>query len=93
MCTYNIERADITGSGKGPQGWFSLEEARVYYDHPYHSQSDHTLNIDFVNETQGLGARVAVELSAESALKLVDGIMAALQSAQAQHEIAALQSR
>ena len=93
MCTYNIERTDITGSGKGPQGWFNLTEARVYYDHPYHSQSDHTLNIDFVNEAQGLGARVAVELSAESALKLVDGIMAALQSAQAQHEIAALQSR
>ena len=93
MCTYNIERADITGSGKGPQGWFHLTEARVYYDHPFHYTSDHTLNIDFVNEAQGLGARVAVELSAESALKLVDGIMAALKTAEAQHEIAALQSR
>ena len=93
MCTYNIEKATITGSGKGPQGWFSLNEARVYYDHPFHSPADHTLNIDFVNDTQGLGARVAVELSAESALKLIDSIKAALDTAQAQHEIAALQAR
>ncbi len=93
MCTYNIEKAEITGSGKGPRGWFTLSEARVYYDHPYHSPADHTLNIDFVNESEGLGARVAVELSAESALKLVDGILGALKSAEAQHAIAALQGR
>ena len=93
MCTYNIEKAEITGSGKGPGDWFTLNEARVYYDHPYHSPADHTLNIDFVNESEGLGARVAVELSAESALKLVDGILAALKSAEAQHAISALQGR
>ena len=93
MCTMIVEKAQVEGSAKGPQGWFQLSGANVSYDHPFHSPADHTLNIDFVNDAQGLGARVAVELSAESALKLVDSIMAALDTAQAQHEIAALQSR
>lgn len=39
---------------------------------------DHTLNIDFIDETADAGARVAVELSAESARRLVDAIQAAL---------------
>ena len=67
MCTYIIEKAAITGSGKGPQGWFSLNQANVYYDHPVHAPMDHALTIDFVNEAKGPGARVAVELSPESA--------------------------
>ena len=33
---------------------------------------EHALNIDFVDESQGLGARVAVELTPQSARKLVD---------------------
>ena len=90
MCTWIIEKAEISGSGKGPQGWFPLSEARVYYDHPHYTPADHTLNIDFVNESQGIGARVAVELSAESALELVDKILAALKSGEDQHDIEAL---
>ena len=70
MCTYIIEKAAITGSGKGPQGWFSLNQANVYYDHPVHAPMDHALTIDFVNEAKGPGARVAVELSPESARSL-----------------------
>ena len=65
MCTYVTEHADIKGSGRGNKGWMKLTGARVYYDHPFHSQADHTLNIDFVNEDLGLDARVPVELSAK----------------------------
>ena len=50
MCTYVIEQAKIEGSGRGQRGWFKLNGVRVYYDHPFHSQAEHTLNIDFVNE-------------------------------------------
>ena len=78
MCTYIIEKAAITGSGKGPQGWFSLNQANVYYDHPVHAPMDHALTIDFVNEAKGPGARVAVELSPESARQLIEKIQAAL---------------
>jgi len=78
MCTYTTEHAQITGSGKGRDGWFRLAEATVYYDHPVHAQADHTLNIDFANPAGAPGSRVAVELTAESARELVAAIERAL---------------
>ena len=39
---------------------------------------EHALNIDFVNEAQGPGARVAVELTVESARTLLETIQAVL---------------
>jgi hypothetical protein len=73
----------IAGSGKGMQGWFDLREVNVSYDHPFHIRLEHALNIDFVNEAQGPGARVAVELTPESARKLAESILATLQQAEA----------
>jgi hypothetical protein len=78
MCTYTTERRSIEGSGKGPEGWFRLTSATVYYDHPVHAMADHTLNIDLAAPSKGPQARVAVELTAESALELVDAIVSAL---------------
>jgi hypothetical protein len=78
MCTNIMEKAGIAGSGKGPQGWFTLDQAYVSYDHPFHAPLEHALNIDFVSEALGPGARVAVELTRDSALRLVDAIQAAL---------------
>ena len=72
MCTYSTEKFAVTASsGKGPQGWFPLQTATVYYDHPVHAPDDHTVNIDFLNPEQGPGARVAVELSLDSARALL----------------------
>ena len=85
MCTYVTEQANIEGSGRGQRGWFKLSGARVYYDHPFHSQLGHTLNIDFVNEELGLDARIPVELSAESARELVRAIESALESGDVAH--------
>ena len=78
MCTYATERRDISGSGKGANGWFRLTTATVYYDHPVHAQAEHTLNIDFLNPAEGPSARVAVELTADSARELAAAIEAAL---------------
>lgn len=78
MCTYNTEKVEISGSGKGAQGWFTLTDATVYFDHPVHAMAEHTLNIDFRNPAQGPAARVAVELTAESARALAAAIEAAL---------------
>ena len=85
MCTYIVEKASISGSGKGAQGWFELRQANVYYDHPYHAPLEHALNIDFVNEAEGVGARVAVELTPDSARELVRSILAALETGEGQH--------
>jgi hypothetical protein len=81
MCTYETHRAPIEGSGKGTAGWFSLSDATVYYDHPVHAFAEHTLNIDFAAPARGPGARVAVELSADSAVRLVTAVADALLSA------------
>jgi hypothetical protein len=78
MCTYNTEQIKISGSGKGAAGWFSLSDATVYFDHPVHAMAEHTLNIDFANPDRGPSARVAVELTAESARALAAAIEAAL---------------
>lgn len=88
MCTWITERTEIEGSGKGALGWFDLTHANVYFDHPYHATHDHTLNIDFVNAAAGPDARVAVELTADSALALVAKIQAALASGGAGHPAA-----
>ena len=83
MCTMIVEQIKIDGSGKGQQGWFPLQGASVSYDHPFNAPLEHALNIDFVNEGMGPGARVAVELSAEAALALVETIQAVLAQADA----------
>lgn len=81
MCTMIAHQISVEGEGKGANGWFSVRQANVSYDHPFSSQLEHALNIDFVNEAMGPGARVAVELSAESAQELVNTILAVLEEA------------
>jgi hypothetical protein len=85
MCTYITEKTQIVGSAKGPKGWMRIDTANIYFDHPFHAQLDHTLNIDFVGEVDGGRQRVAVELSAESARALIEKIEAALVAGEEAH--------
>jgi uncharacterized protein DUF6295 len=82
MCTMIVQQVGIDGSGKGMGGWFALRQANVSYDHPFNAPLEHALNIDFVDEAQGPGARVAVELSVEVARNLVATIQAVLKRAE-----------
>jgi len=82
MCTYATMTAAIDGSAKGPNGsWFHVTNAVAYFDHPVHAMAEHTLNLDFTDPSRGPSARVALELSADSARELVAAIQAALASA------------
>ena len=83
MCTMIAMQKQVEGSGKGPEGWFKVRQVNVSYDHPYNEPLEHALNIDFVNEAQGPAARVAVELTLESARRLVETIHAVLAKADA----------
>jgi len=76
-----VQQIQVEGEGKGANGWFNVRQANVSYDHPFSSPLEHALNIDFVNEALGPGARVAVELTPESAQSLVDTILAVLEKA------------
>ncbi len=71
MCTYVTEQVRATGSGKGAHGWFPLSTVTAYFDHPVHAQADHTMNIDFANPGRGPSSRVAVELTADTAVDLI----------------------
>jgi hypothetical protein len=81
MCTYHTEHVKLAGSGKGPQGWFYLSEASVYYDHPVHAPAEHSVNVDFLNPNLGPSARVAVELDPASARSLAQALLAAAELA------------
>ena len=82
MCTYTTVRTAMDGSAKGPHGrWFHVTDATVYYDHPVHAMAEHTLNLDLADPSKGPGARVAVELTRDSATRLVRAIEEALASA------------
>ncbi|NJP43405.1 DUF6295 family protein [Actinacidiphila epipremni] len=79
MCTYTTIKDVIDGSAKGAGGeWFHVSDITVYFDHPVHAMAEHTLNIDFTDPSRGPSARVAVELTADSAVRLVEAIQAAL---------------
>ncbi len=70
MCTYLTEHVENDGSGKGTTGWFRANRATVYVDHSVHAPYGHTVNIDVINPQLGPSARVALELTEESALAL-----------------------
>ena len=91
MCTMIVVNAEISGSGRGPQGWFPLRQVSVSYDHPFSAPLDHALNIDFVNEAEGLSARVAVELTPDSARQLVKTILAALDRGEGELRLPAME--
>lgn len=79
MCTYATVREPVEGSAKGPGGaWFRVSDATVYFDHPVHAMAEHTLNVDLADPAAGPSARVALELTADSARRLAAAIQAAL---------------
>ena len=79
MCTMIAEKAAVTGSGKGTPGWMQVNQVNVSYDHPSNMTIEHALNIDFVDASQKLGPRIAVELTPQSAQRLVELINEALE--------------
>jgi len=84
MCTMIVQKVKIDGSGKNNNQWFQLQQANVSFDHPFHAPYEHALNIDFVNESQGTSARVAVELSESAARELAHTILAVLSQAESE---------
>ena len=82
MCTNIVEKAPVVGAGKGTPGWFKLSEVAVSYDHPFHVSLEHAVNIDFTNAAEGVGARVAVELTIDSAKDLAKALLAAVDRAE-----------
>jgi hypothetical protein len=85
MCTFVTEKIEIEGHGKGAPEWIGLTTANVYYYHPVSLPLEHALIIDFLDQAAGASARVAVELSPDSARALVEAIETALARGEAEH--------
>ncbi len=86
MCSWISEKTEVLAHGKGTDDWINLTTANVYYDHPVSAPLDHALVIDFLDESKGPSARVAVELSADSARALIRAIEAALAAGEDCHD-------
>lgn len=82
MCTSIVEIVCADGAGKGDGGWFKLTHSVVSYDHPHHALLEDAITIDFVNRALGPGARVAVELTLESAKELSGALTRAIAAAE-----------
>ena len=82
MCTSIVEIVGADGAGRGSDGWFHLTQAVVSYDHPHHALLEDAINIDFLNTALGPGARVAVELTLESAKALSGALTRAIAAAE-----------
>ena len=76
MCITSIQYRKLEGSAKGVIGWFPVTDAAVCNDHPHHLELDWCINIDVVNENMGPSARVALELTMDSAKALAEAILA-----------------
>ncbi|MDA1296633.1 MAG: DUF6295 family protein [Chloroflexi bacterium] len=85
MCSWIVETAAMSGVAKGPDGWIDINQANVYFDHPFKAPMDHALIIDFVRDPERPNGRVAIEISAESARRLVESINRALTTGEAVH--------
>lgn len=80
MCTMIAQQVTVNGSGKAGAGWVKLDHASVSYDHPFDMPVEYSLNLDFTNQA---GARVAVELDAASARRLLATIHEVMHQAEA----------
>ncbi len=82
MCTSIVEIVGASGAGKTGDGWIDLTHAVVSYDHPHHALLEEAITIDFVNSGLGPAARVAVELTLESAKELSAALAKAIAAAE-----------
>ena len=86
MCTSIVEVVAAQGSGKGGDGWFDLTHSVVSYDHPHHALLEEAITIDFVSAALGPGARVAVELTLQSAKALSEALAKAIAAAEREED-------
>lgn len=82
MCTSVVEIVPAEGAGKSENGWIDLTHAVVSYDHPHHALLEDAITIDFVNNHLGPDARVAVEITLESAKAFAAALARAIAGAE-----------
>jgi hypothetical protein len=82
VCTSIVEIVEAQGAGKSAEGWIDLTHVVVSYDHPHHALLEEAITLDFVNTGLGPQARVAVEITLESAKVLSAALVRAIAAAE-----------
>jgi len=80
VCTNLTLTTSISGSGLGREGWFAVDQAVVYFDHPQDAPLVHALCLDVrgPSSVSDPAERVTVELDVRSARRLAETILATL---------------
>ena len=82
MCTSIIETLPAEGMAKRGDGWFTLTQAVVAYDHARHAPLGDVITLDFINGGLEPGARAGVELTLETAKALRAALERAIAAAE-----------
>ena len=82
MCTSIVEVVSADGAGKGGDGWFESHSLGGVLRPPAPRLLEEAITIDFVNAALGPDARVAVELTLESAKELSGALARAIAAAE-----------
>ena len=80
MCTNIATKMRVTGSVKNADGWASVDEATIGYDHATHLWLEHAVRLDFWNTARPDAGHVAIELdlaSGRDLLKRLEEVIAA----------------
>jgi anti-sigma factor RsiW len=83
MCTTISGHTAVTGSGKHGNGWFRVDHAHLSYDHPFHAPLEHAVLLDLTDGSADPPARLAVELSLDSARRLAAALAETIRQAEA----------
>lgn len=82
MCTSIVEIIRAEGMAKGCEGWFSLTQAVIAYDHARHAPFADVITLDFVNADRDPEARAGIELTLEAATALQAALARAIAAAE-----------
>ena len=82
MCTSIVEIVRAQGVAKRGDEWFPLSQAVVAYDHARHAPLGDVITLDFINTSLEPGARAGIELTLQTAKKLLAALDRAIAAAE-----------
>ena len=83
MCTNIATKTRVKGSAKSCDGWSSIDEATIGYDHAAHTWVEHTVRLDFWDSRRPDAEHIAVELDLASGHELLKRLHEVVDAAEA----------
>ena len=84
MCTNIATTTRIAGSAKSADGWRSVDQATIGYDHATHAWVEHAVRLDFWDSRRADADHVAIELDLASGRELLRRLQDVVDAAEGQ---------